>query len=268
MEKRADRVDDLITAVPGNWKFDEQVAKSFHSHVRKSIPLYDNIQGMVVELSEWFVRDGSVLYDIGSSDGETIKLLSDKHSQKTGVQFTGLDTSSAMVEEAGRRIDGENIRFIHQGVNAFSGISDAAYITSLFTLHFLPLKDRLNVLRKIHSGLEDGGAFVFVEKIRAEDSFFEDIWTELYWDYKKRQGLSDDMILQKARSLRGILQPLSLSQNLAILKSVGFTQIDVFFKWYNYSGIIAVKSPAVPVEILSAGKKGEGGEKKAEPCED
>ena len=80
------------------------------------------------------------------------------------------------------------------------------------------------------------------EKIRAENSFLENIWRELHWDFKRNQGLSDDMILQKARSLRGVLFPLTLSQNITLLRQVGFSNIDTFVKWYNFAGIIAFKS--------------------------
>jgi hypothetical protein len=37
--------------------------------VRKGVPFYDEIQRMVVELSEYFVRDLGVVYDLGSSKG-------------------------------------------------------------------------------------------------------------------------------------------------------------------------------------------------------
>lgn len=48
MPKNRESVDEVITAVLGEWKFDEQVAQHFDSHVRKSVPLYDEIQGMQI----------------------------------------------------------------------------------------------------------------------------------------------------------------------------------------------------------------------------
>lgn len=71
-------VDDLITAVPGNWKFDEPVAMGFDSHVRKSVPFYDEVQNLVVSLSEFFVRDNSSIVDVGASTGETLHFLAER----------------------------------------------------------------------------------------------------------------------------------------------------------------------------------------------
>ena len=37
-------------------------------------------------------------------------------------------------------------------------------VTSLFTLQFMPPKDRKDTIRNIYNGLNDGGAFIFDEK--------------------------------------------------------------------------------------------------------
>jgi tRNA (cmo5U34)-methyltransferase len=242
MTKKVSFVDDLITAVPGEWVFNEEVSKSFDSHVRKSIPLYDEIQRVVVEMSEWFVRDGSVIYDIGSSTGETAALLYEKHKNKN-IKIIGVEQSRSMLRVARKKCNVSNVEFLHRDVTEISEFLDADFITSLFTMQFLPMKKRRRVLQKIYRDLSEGGVFVMVEKIRAENSFFEDIWLEMYWDFKRVQGLSDDMVLQKSRSLRGVLVPLTLAENINLLNTVGFSNIDTFIKWFNFAGIIATKIP-------------------------
>ena len=76
-------------------------------------------------------------------------------------------------------------------------------ILSLYTLQFLPLWKRKQVLQRIYKGLVEGGAFILVEKIRAENSMFEDIWTDLYWDFKQDSGLNEQQVIKKSQSLRG-----------------------------------------------------------------
>lgn len=235
-------VDKFITAVPGEWKFNDQVAKRFDDHVRKSIPLYEEVQRMIVEMSEWFIRDNATVYDIGFSTGETIHLLQKKHKRKKNVKFIGIENSSAMISIAKSKCNSKNVEFINRDLRDVEKFSNADLITSLYTIQFLPVRQREQLLKKIYDGLCEGGAFIMVEKIYAENSFLEDMWLELYWDFKKRQGLTDKMILQKARSLRGILSPLTLTKNIELLNFAGFTDIDVFMKWYNFAGIIAFKS--------------------------
>src|SRR4051812_46554517 len=99
LTKRESRpVDDTISAVPGEWRFDKNVAKAFDSHVRKSVPFYDEMQRMMIEISEYFVRDHSVVYDLGSSTGTTLDLLSTAHAGKEDVQFSGFDLSEFMIK--------------------------------------------------------------------------------------------------------------------------------------------------------------------------
>src|SRR5687767_7862631 len=109
-------VDDTITAVPGEWRFDENVSKAFDAHVEKSVPFYVEMQRMVVELSEYFVRDRSVVYDLGCSTGTTIELLSNSHAGKKDVQFFGFDLSKFMVKEARKKVTRPNVRFFQKNI--------------------------------------------------------------------------------------------------------------------------------------------------------
>jgi len=235
-------VDDTISAIEGGWKFTDNVAENFDAHVRKSIPLYEEVQRMVVDMSEWFVRDGSTIYDIGSSTGETILHLHNKHIAKQNVRYIGIDNSKGMVKQAQEKITAKNVKFLHRDVLKII-FDEADLVISLFTMHFLSAAERLQILQKAYQCLRDGGALIMAEKVLAEEGRINDLWTELYWDFKKRQGLQDDQILQKARSLRGILRPFTITENLKQLRMIGFKSIDIFFKWYNFAGILAIKIP-------------------------
>ncbi|MFP4609648.1 MAG: methyltransferase domain-containing protein [Thiohalophilus sp.] len=235
-------VDDTISAVPGTWRFDEEVSRAFDAHVRKSVPFYDELQRMVIELSEYFVRDQSVIYDLGSSTGTTLAQLSEAHSAKENAQFMGFDLSESMIQEARKLVDRPNVRFFHKNILDVDFAPPANFIISLYTLQFLTLAERRELLTRINHGLVEGGGLLIVEKTRAETSFFEDIWMELYWDFKRRQDLTPEQILEKANSLRGVLNPLTTEENLDLLYQTGFSRIEIFFKWYSWTGFLAVKN--------------------------
>ncbi|MCS2560112.1 hypothetical protein [Phocaeicola vulgatus] len=56
--------------------------------------------------------------------------------------------------------------------------------------------------------------------------------------------MNEQQVIKKAQSLRGVLIPLSLTENLSLLSDVGFQCMDTFIKWHNFAGIIAVKMPS------------------------
>jgi tRNA (cmo5U34)-methyltransferase len=244
--KRESRpVDDTISAVPGEWRFDKNVSKAFDSHVRKSVPFYDEIQRMLIELSEYFVRDHCVVYDLGSSTGTTLDLLSKTHAGKKDARFIGFDLSKFMIKEARKKVSRPNVRFCHKNIMDIEFSPPAHLVTSLFTMQFLTLAERRTLLTTINDGLIEGGGLLIAEKVSAEHSCFEEIWTELYWDFKRRQGSSPEQILEKANSIRGVLKPLSGDENIDLLRQTGYSRVEVFFKWYNWAGFLAVKNECV-----------------------
>lgn len=234
-------VDETLTAVPGDWRFDGQVADQFDSHVRKSVPVYDQLQAMVVEVSEWFVRDGVTVYDLGSATGRTIELLHAKHSTKKGLRYVGIDNSYPMIEKARQRCPQDDVNFLCQGIGDVREFLDAGLVVSIYTLQFLSVDRRRNVLARIHRDLSEGGALILCEKVLGETALFDDIWSQLHWDMKLGNGFSYEQVFGKARSLRGIMVPLTLSENFRMLRDVGFAHVDVFMKMYNFTGILAIK---------------------------
>jgi tRNA (cmo5U34)-methyltransferase len=262
--KRESRpVDDTISAVPGEWRFDKNVSQAFDSHVHKSVPFYAEIQRMVIELSEYFVRDHSVVYDLGSSTGTTLDLLSSVHAGKEDVQFIGFDLSKFMIKEARKKVNRPNVRFHHKNIMDVEFSPPANFLTSLFTIQFLTLAERRTLLTRINEGLTEGGGVLIVEKVSAEHSCFEDIWAELYWDFKRRQGLTPEQILEKANSIRGVLKPLTADENIDLLWQTGYSQVEVFFKWYNWAGFLAVKNHCV-TSSQAPRQEAKSGSKKAQ----
>ena len=249
-------VDDTISAIPGTWRFDAEVWKSFESHVRKSVPFYDEMQRMVGELSEFFVRDDSTVYDLGSSTGATLNNLAALHEAKENARFIGIDLSESMVDGARAATKHSNVSFLHKDILDVEFSPPANLVLSVLTLQFLTLADRRRLLLRIHEGLVEGGGLIVIEKAHGDHAVFQSMWTELHWDFKRRNGLSPDQILDKANSIRGVLNPLSPSEHMKLFRQTGFYQVEVFFKWYNWVGYLAQKND---VGIEPSGQTEKGG---------
>lgn len=242
MSEDEPKVDETITAVSGEWEFDDEVADSFDSHVKKSIPFYDELQRMVGEISEYFVKKGSVVYDLGSSTGKTLARLGQIHKNKEGVQLIGYELNEEMIDKADDKIHSDKVRFINKDIKDANFSPEPDFVTSLMTFHFLTLNNRRRVLNRIYDSMNEGGALLMVEKVHAENSKFEDMWLELYWDFKTRMDLTPGQILQKAGSIRGVLDPLTIQENIDLLHQAGFEKAETFFQWYNWVGFLATKN--------------------------
>ena len=115
------------------------------------------------------------------------------------------------------------------------------FITSILTMQFIHTSKRQKAYEIIFKSLKKGGAFLVFEKIRAENSKFEDINTGVYFDFKRSNGFSEEEINQKALSLRGKMECFTSNENTKYLKKAGFSKISNVFKWFCFEGKLCIK---------------------------
>jgi tRNA (cmo5U34)-methyltransferase len=121
-------------------------------------------------------------------------------------------------------------------------IKNASVVVLCLTLQFVRPIYREHLLKNIFDGLNSGGVVILIEKILAEDSMFNRDYINYYYEYKRRNNYSEMEISQKREALENVLVPYKLSENIAMLRNQGFTHSEVFFRWYNFAGLIAVKN--------------------------
>jgi len=111
----------------------------------------------------------------------------------------------------------------------------------MLTLQFVRPLYRDALLASIYQGMNENGCLILVEKVLGESSTLNRLYIKYYYDFKRQNGYSDLEISQKREALENVLIPYKLLENRELLLRTGFRSVDVFFKWYNFCGIIAVK---------------------------
>ena len=132
------------------------------------------------------------------------------------------------------------IKFIKKDVTTIN-FKKSDFISSMYTIQFLHPKDRQDLINRIYKSLNWGGAFILFEKIRGKDARFQDLLNFLLFDYKKKNKISSKDILSKEKSLRGIMEPFTLKQNMSYLKNAGFKDYMTIYQNINFVGILAIK---------------------------
>ena len=227
-----------------DFKFTSTVAGVFDDMVNRSVPFYEEIQRMVAELTGDHAISDTVIYDLGCSTGTTMMLMDEKVNEN--VEFVGVDDSAAMLDKCCSKLKENNFkhpfRLEVNDLNLPVSISNASVIVLCLTLQFVRPINRERLLKEMFNGLVNGGVVIVIEKILAEDSDFNRSFIKYYYEMKKRHQYSEMEIAQKREALENVLIPYKLSENITMLKDAGFRQCEVFFKWYNFAGIIAKKN--------------------------
>jgi tRNA (cmo5U34)-methyltransferase len=229
---------------PSDFKFSRKVATVFDDMVNRSVPFYEEMQRMIAEMAPDHAEEGTNVYDLGCSTGSTLILMNE--TLPDNVRFVGIDDSQEMLIKCESKMQEANIHRpyelkvadLNQGVE----IENASVVVLCLTLQFVRPIYREKLIRNIIQGLVPGGVLILVEKILAEESLFNRDFIKYYYEMKRRHHYSEMEISQKREALENVLIPYKLSENILLLKEAGFAHCEVFFKWYNFSGIIAKKT--------------------------
>jgi tRNA (cmo5U34)-methyltransferase len=243
--KQASAKDEVFReAQPvADFTFGEKVASVFDDMLDRSVPSYQEIQRMIAEMAADFAVDGTNVYDLGCSTGNT--LLNMDASVGPGVTFVGIDYSEEMLKRCRQKLAERGLRHNHElicaDLNQGVCIQNASMVLMVLTLQFVRPLYRDTLIKGILQGLNESGCLILVEKVLGEDSVFNRFFIKYYYDLKKRHGYSEMEIANKREALENVLVPYKLMENREMLLRAGFRYCDVFFKWYNFCGMIAVK---------------------------
>lgn len=230
-----------------DFKFDNKVASAFDDMISRSVPFYTESQDTAVRLAKEYVQLDSKIIDVGCSTGTTLlKLYYGLSSQeKKKVKMIGYDSSKPMIFQAKNKIKEKkfknSFKFIHGKIQNLEIKKNVSICFMNYTLQFIRPIDRQKVIGKIFKSLNKGGAFILMEKILSKDSEINRNFIKIYHKYKSEMGYSDIEIQKKREALENVLIPYREDENLELLKKAGFIKIEKFFKWFNWSGVIAVK---------------------------
>lgn len=231
------------STAPGKFEFNEPVARVFDDMLERSVPFYKECQQMVVELALHFAQKDSAVYDLGCSTGTLLRQLVRAIPQKQKIRIVGLDNSAAMLKKARGKLKGhlKRCELVEANLEDDFELTDASVVIMNYTLQFLSPRRRASMLKKIYTGLRPGGGLILIEKVRGESDNLNDLFVEQYYAYKQSQGYSKLEIAKKREALDKVLIPLKPGKNRNLLMGTGFRQIDIFFKWFNFAGFLAVK---------------------------
>jgi tRNA (cmo5U34)-methyltransferase len=243
-----------IDKIPG-FEFNEDVVSVFDDMISRSVPFYDEIHRILLDVIDRAFSGGGIVYDLGCSTGTTISLI-DQHlrsknkineqNQKkklTLPNYVGIDNSEPMLAKCLEKLklnNVENVELKCQDLQK-TELEKSKLVIMNYTLQFIALSDREQLLNKIYNSLETGGAFLLAEKLHSPDKYIDSFITDLYYDFKRRNGYSELEISQKREALENVLVPLTPKQHMEMLNKVGFTKVEMIFRWYNFACYLGIK---------------------------
>lgn len=211
--------------VPANentWVFDDTVAVRFQEEAIANIPSYNHVIDWCLDFANKNINKTDRVIDVGSALGFTI----DKFINAGYTNIVGVDNSTAMIEHG-----------LHSSCVINSDtfpIDKYKLVLANWTLHFV--KDKAQYLQDIYNSLVPGGYLILSDK-----TLQSDIVKNLYYDFKRQQGLSEEYIREKEQKLVGVMHSVSAEWYLRQLRLTGFATSDIINSDRGFVTFLCVK---------------------------
>ncbi len=226
-----------------DFNFGKETAAVFDDMLDRSVPFYGEIERMIGEIAADFARAGTNVYDMGCSTCNTFIAMDP--FVPSGVRFVGVDSSPEMLKRGREKLRQYRVEretdLVCADLNQGVEIKNASVVVMTLTLQFIRPLYRHKLIRDIAKGLNEKGALLIVEKLVCENPTVNRLFIKYYYDFKERNGYSRLEIAQKREVLENVLIPYRLEENAEMLLHNGFRHCEVFFKWYNFCGLLALK---------------------------
>ena len=244
--KGKDTVFASTAARASDFHFDEEVAVVFDDMLIRSIPLYLEQQNLIQEITEKFYQKETRIIDLGCSTATT--LINIGKSISPTPSLVGYDNSEPMLDKARVNIEeaglSENTEIRFGDFNELLDevdLTNSSVVTLCWTLQFVRPLNRDALIRKIYDSLQTGGALIVTEKTLTNDSNMNRFFIDFYYNFKRRNGYSEEEILKKREALENVLIPYRFDENFELFRRNGFQIVETFFQWYNFAGFLCVK---------------------------
>lgn len=238
---------DTIFATPqakADFVFDDKVASVFSDMINRSVPGYATILSMIGVLAARFCVPGSRIYDLGCSLGGASLAMAHQIAHQD-YELLAIDNSPAMTSRLETLLASENYAGMPIRVSCEDichvEISNASVVVLNFTLQFIAPDKRDALIKSIAEGLQPGGILILSEKIRFPAEPLNELFIDLYHEFKQAQGYSALEVAQKRAALENVLIPETIDAHKQRLQSAGFSSCDVWFQCFNFCSMVAVR---------------------------
>jgi len=232
-------IDEVVKT--GKWEFDEEVTNVFDNMLERSIPQYYVMRDLVTKIGMRYVQMNSAIVDIGCSRGNAIAPFIRKFGCE--AKYLLLDTSAPMIKACKEKFGSPSDELQIMQYDITKGIPeiDASVVLSVLTLQFTPIEYRQKIVESVYNNLRKGGVFIVVEKVLGNTNEIDSMLVDEYYKMKGEHSYTQEQIENKRKSLEGVLVPITARWNEDMLKQVGFSKVDCFWRYLNFAGWIAIK---------------------------
>ncbi|HMK54056.1 MAG TPA: class I SAM-dependent methyltransferase [Methanobacteriaceae archaeon] len=217
-------------------KFSEG-AEKYDRQRKHVIPCLEDLYRIITDLANINNPQPKIL-DLGAGTGLLTSYLYKKYPKGN---FTLVDLSENMLSIAQDRFkNSPNFSYVVADYLKYDFEGYFDLVISSLSIHHLEHEDKKFLYHKIYKHLEFGGIFLNGDQVLGPTLANEDEY-QRNWMEKIDVGTLSEGEKKSIYDRMALDNPATLEDNLNWLKKIGFRDVDVFYKYYNFCIIYGKK---------------------------
>ena len=212
----------------------EKEAREYDAIICRLIPYYEQMLDALVAALP-FPGDREIrVVDLGCGTGTIAKRIRDAYPRST---VTCVDIAENMLRVAQAKLGaGAGMRYQRANFEQYEFDSDYdAAVSSLALHHLVKDEDKIKFYKKIHACLRPGGVFFNADVVLGSGAHLRDVYLEKWRKYIHREVSNEEIDRKWIPTHRDEDHPAGLTDQLHWLQDIGFTDVDVLWKYYNFA---------------------------------
>ncbi len=219
--------------------FNEE-AQKFDRIIQQLIPYYEEmLQALLSAIP--FERDSTIqVLDLGCGTGTLAQHILCVFPR---AHVTCLDFSEQMIEMARAKLaDFHRVRYVVQDFQEFALTDPYHVVVSSLALHHLVTEaEKQNLYRRIYKSLSRGGCFYNADLVLGASEHLQSAYMEHWQEFMQRQISAEEVENVWLRKYAQEDRPAPLVEQLTWLSEIGYRDVDVLWKYYNFAVYGGVK---------------------------
>ena len=212
----------------------EEEAKEFDQIILRLIPFYPEMIDALITAIPFDKSSRISVIDLGCGTGTISRCIKETFPQ---ARISCLDLAENMIEMTKLKLAKfSDTRF---QVGDFTDYKfDDTYdvvVSSLALHHLVTDEDKIDFYRKIHKSLSPNGVFFNADVILGSSEYLQKVYIEKWRDFMKRHVAEEEINNKWLPQYQEEDRPAKLMDQIAWLTNLGFGEVDVIWKYYNFA---------------------------------
>lgn len=217
-----------------------KMAESYDITIRQLIPKYDQIMKKMVSFLPCDKNQAIDVLDIGCGTGNMSLLIKRKFFYSN---ITCLDPTDKMIKCAKQKLkDYPGVKFVKSMVEdfQFNDKYDAVFVSMVFQ-NLRNKRQKISIYKKIYKSLKRDGIFLMFGPVLADNHFVEEYYMKHWSKYIRRSFTREKTEGDWLAAYREKDGPDKFLDEIVMLKTAGFTSVDVIYKDNNLALFVMIK---------------------------